>query len=284
VHAAAASGGLAVGLLCESAGVSRQNYYKLRKVRQRLWVDEALVLELVSQQRALQPKLGARKLLRLISDDLADAGVKLGRDRLFGLLERHDLLIERRASRVRTTNSLHGYGYYPNLAKEAVLTGPHQLLLSDITYLRTQEGFMYLCLVSDAFSRMIVGFDCSDSLERDGALRALGQALRQLPASARAMHHSDRGCQYCCGEYIQTLNDRGVAISMTELNHCYENAQAERLNGILKQEYGLGGVFARKHEAPACVREAVMLFNTRRPHTSLGYRVPMDVHRGVAAA
>ena len=246
-------------------------------------MDEALLLELVSQQRALQPCIGARKLLYLIRSELAGAGISIGRDRFLRFLRNHALLIERRARCARTTDSWHGYRVYPNLAKDLVLTGPHQLLLSDITYLRTMEGFMYLCLVSDGFSRCIVGYDCSDSLEMEGALRALKRALRQLPAGAPAMHHSDRGSQYCCGAYIKRLKRRGVLISMTEQNHCYENSQAERLNGILKQEYGLGQTFGGKALVAGAVKEAVMLFNHHRPHTALSYRKPIEVHRGAAA-
>lgn len=246
-------------------------------------MDEALVLSLVSQERARQPRLGARKLLHLVGAELTEAGVSIGRDRFFTLLRRQDLLIERRARMARTTNSWHGYRVHPNLAKDLVLTGPHELLFSDITYIRTMQGFMYLCLVSDAYSRCIVGYDCSDSLEMEGALRALQMALRQLPKGASAMHHSDRGCQYCCGEYIDRLRERGVQISMTQENHCYENSQAERLNGILKQEYGLGETFVNKQEVALAVEEAVMLFNHYRPHTALALRMPMAVHRGAAA-
>lgn len=246
-------------------------------------MDEGLILSLVSQERARQPRLGARKLLHLVGGELTEAGVTIGRDRFLALLRREDLLIARRARMARTTNSWHGYGVYPNLAKDLVLTGPHQLLLSDITYIRTMQGFMYLCLVSDAFSRCIVGYDCSDSLEMEGALRALQMAVKQLPKDSRAMHHSDRGCQYCCGEYIDRLRQGGVQISMTEENHCYENAQAERLNGILKQEYGLGETFVNKQEVVLAVDEAVMLFNHYRPHTALAFRMPMAVHRGAAA-
>ena len=135
-----------------------------------------------------------------------------------------------------------------------------------------------MVLVMDAYSRAIVGFDCSDSLEAEGALRALSMALAQRPAGRRPIHHSDRGCQYCCKAYVDALRAAEVGISMTEENHCYENAQAERLNGILKQEYGLGGGFSRKSDAYEAVREAVWLYNHRRPHQSLSYACPMAVH------
>ncbi len=258
--------------------MSRQNYYKHRRRRQRHQVDEALVVALVRRERAVQPRLGGRKLLHVLEADLVESGVSIGRDRFFEVLSRHGLLIERRTRSARTTDSRHGFGFYENLLAELPLTGPHQALVSDITYIRTREGFLYLSLVMDAFSRAIVGFDCSDTLEREGALRALHQALGQLPGGGGAIHHSDRGSQYCCGDYVACLQGAGVRISMTQANHCYENAKAERLNGILKQEYGLGGCLRSKPSALRAVRQAVTLYNCRRPHTALSYSTPMSVH------
>jgi transposase InsO family protein len=258
--------------------MTRQNFYKRRRHRERAQVDEDLVISLASQERAMQPRLGARKLLHLLRGDLAEAGVSMGRDRFFGLLRRHELLIERRSAAARTTDSRHSFRVYPNLLKGRSLRGPHQAWVSDITYLRTEEGFLYLCLVMDAYSRAIVGFDCSDTLEQEGALRALGQALKQLPAGRETIHHSDRGSQYCCREYVWRLEAAGVSISMTQENHCYENAQAERLNGILKQEYGLGRSLRCKADARRAVAEAVSLYNSRRPHQALGYATPLEVH------
>lgn len=274
---------MSVALLCRITAMTRQNYYKQRSARQRLSVDEQLVLELIRRERARQPRLGGRKLLYLLEGDLRAAEVEIGRDRFFTLLRRYDLLIPRKRRAARTTDSRHGFAIQPNLAQALTLTAPHQLLVSDITYIRTLEGFMYLCLVMDAFSRAIVGFDCSDSLEMEGALRALSMALKQLPAEARAMHHSDRGIQYCCGAYVQRLRQAGLIISMTEQNHCYENSQAERLNGTLKQEYGLGATFVAKAQVRPAVTEAVVLYNHHRPHQALSLKMPMQVHRSAAA-
>lgn len=246
-------------------------------------MDESLALELIRRERSRHPRLGGRKLLHLIGGDLDLAEARIGRDRFFALLSRHDLLIERPRRGARTTYSLHGFRVYPNLARELVLSSPHQLLVSDITYIRTSEGFMFLSLVMDAFSRMIVGYDTSDSLEMEGALRALGMAQRQLPLLNQTMHHSDRGSQYCCGAYIEKLLGHGMDISMTEENHCYENSQAERLNGILKQEYGLGATFGHKREVGCAVKEAVSLYNDWRPHGALNNRVPRQVHYAPAA-
>lgn len=162
------------------------------------------------------------------------------------MLSRYNLLIERHSTRPRTTNSNHSFRVYRNLLKDITLTAPNQALVSDITYIRTDEGFMYLSLTMDAYSCAIVGYDCSDSLESTGALRALSMALCKLACNSQLIHHSGRGCQYCNHAYVNKLKRKGLRISMTEMHHCYENSQAERLNGILKKEYGLGVRFLGK--------------------------------------
>ena len=269
-----------VQAVCEVLSMSRANFYKHRTRRRRREIDEALLLALIHRERSLQPRLGLRKLLHLIDPDLADAGVKIGRDRFRDLLFRYDLLIERKAKSCRTTNSWHGFGVYPNRLKDAEITGPNQAWVSDITYLRTEKGFVYLALITDAFSRAIVGWDCSDSLEAEGALRALKMSLATLPAGCPPpIHHSDRGSQYCCSGYVERLKSRGLSISMTEENHCYENAQAERVNGILKQEYGLAETLKDAADARRLARQAIDLYNHRRPHLALQMAFPMTVHR-----
>lgn len=258
--------------------MSRQNYYKQRSQRQSRHVDETFILALVRRERACQPRLGARKLLHILRAELELEGISIGRDRFFCLLAREDLLIKRRAKHCRTTDSRHRFKVYGNLLKDVCLSGPSEAVVSDITYIRTDEGFMYLSLVMDAYSRAIVGYDCSDSLEAESALRSLSMARRRLGSVSGVIHHSDRGSQYCSAAYVEKLNRGGFRISMTEANHCYENSQAERLNGILKQEYGLGGRFLSKSDVLRAVREAVELYNYRRPHQALGYRCPMEVH------
>jgi len=258
--------------------MTRQNYYKQRSRYHRRSIDESFVVELVRRERSIQPSLGSRKLFHMLRSDFESTGISIGRDRFFALLGRYKLLIARRTSRPRTTNSKHSFRIYGNLLRDIILTSPNEAMVSDITYIRTDEGFMYLALIMDAYSRKITGYDCSDRLESEGALRALTMALRELPAKSNAIHHSDRGCQYCNHAYIEKLDRQGVRVSMTEVNHCYENGKAERLNGILKKEYGLGGRFSSKTDAVAAVRQAVELYNYRRPHQSIGYRCPMEVH------
>jgi transposase InsO family protein len=162
------------------------------------------------------------------------------------------------------------------------LVYPNQAWASDITYIRTDEGFVYLSLLMDLWSRKIVGYHAGDTLEADGALGALDMALRDLPKGAYPVHHSDRGYQYCSHRYVERLQARGLGISMTEELHCYENAHAERLNGILKQEYGLGCSFRRKQQALEAIDEGVFLYNTKRPHLSLNYETPENMHRRIA--
>lgn len=259
--------------------MSRQNYYARRKARQRRQVDGELVAQLVAAERRRQPRLGTRKLYHRMKPELERAGVKLGRDRLFEELGQRDLLVAPLPAQYpHTTQSYHNLPVFGNLAREVVLTGPNQVWVSDLTYLRTEEGYLYLALITDKYSRKIVGWHAGDTLEAIGCVRALERALGTLPPEARPMHHSDRGSQYCCHEYVSRLQGRGLPVSMTQSNHCAENALAERMNGILKQEYGLGQRLLTKAQARQAVEEAVWLYNTQRPHTALGYRVPEQVH------
>ena len=274
--------GVSVAALCRTVGMSRQNYYRQQRRRQRRQVEEDLVVELVQTERQLQPELGGRKLLVRIRPGLEEAGIQLGRDLFFDLLRSRNLLIQRKRRGKKTTESRHGFQVYRNHYKDLEVTEAHQAWLADLTYIRSEEGFLYLSLVSDALSRKIIGYEASDRLEAEGCLTSLEQAMGQLPEGKRPLHHSDRGIQYCCRAYTEKLQGRELSISMTEENHCYENAQAERLNGILKQEYGLGACFRTKAEARQAVDQAVWLYNELRPHMSLGYRTPSEVHAEAA--
>lgn len=265
--------------VCRRVKMSRQNYYAQRRQRQRRRVDGDWVAELVRKERQLQPQVGTRKLQVLLQGELAQAGVKLGRDRMFEELRARDLLVKRRARDYpKTTCSGHGLPVYPNLIQEREVSGPNEVWVGDLTYLRTREGFMYLSLLTDKASRKIVGYHCAENLETVGCLEALEMALKDLPAGSRPIHHSDRGAQYCSHAYVSRLQARGLAVSMTEKHHAAENALAERVNGILKTEYTLGMEFASKEQARNCAAEAVHLYNTRRPHRALGYRMPAAVH------
>ena len=272
--------GVSVASVCRRVGMSRQNYYVQRRRRQRRAVDGELVVGLVRRERQLQPRLGTRKLHHLLKSELEQAGVRIGRDRLFEELRKRALLLEPVPTPFpHTTQSDHNLPVFKNRIKGLELKGPNQAWVSDLSYLRLREGFVYLALITDKYSRKIVGWDLGDNLEAVGCVRALERALKELPSGARPIHHSDQGSQYCCHQYVNRLRERGLTISMTESNHCAENALAERMNGILKQEYGLGAEFPSKAAALEAVRQAIWLYNTKRPHTALDYEVPEAVHQ-----
>ena len=271
---------MSVAGVCRRLGMSRQNYYARRRHRQRRQVDGELVCQLVRAERHLQPRLGTRKLRILLAAPLQEAGVRLGRDRFFEVLRQADLLVKPRARAYpRTTHSAHSLPVFRNLVKERPLSRPNQVWVADLTYLRSAEGFMFLALLTDKMSRHIVGYDCSDSLESMGCQRALARALRELPAGQQPIHHSDRGSQYCCHDYVKLATAGGLTMSMTETDHCAENALAERVNGILKGEYGLDQCYPTKALLRQAVEQAIGLYGTRRPHSALGHQFPAVVHR-----
>jgi putative transposase len=260
--------------------MSRQNYYARRQARQARVVDAGLITELVRAERQVQPRLGGRKLRVVLKTALGKAGVKVGRDRFFKVLRQGGLLLAPLPREYpQTTSSYHCLPVFKNLVKDLKLSRPNEVWVSDLTYIRTRESFLYLALVTDKFSRKIVGYHCGDTLEAIGCVQALGMALKELPAGSRPIHHSDQGSQYCCHEYIAALGSRELKISMTERDHCAENALAERMNGILKQEYRLGTEFATKAQARAAAAQGIWLYNTKRPHTALNYQMPAEVHQ-----
>lgn len=262
--------------------MSRQSYYAARRGRQRRSVEEGLILGLARMERRMQPRLGGRKLLRMIGPEIIGHGVSVGRDRFFEILRGAGMLVAPKPARARTTDSRHSLPVFHNLLANTVVRAPNQAWASDLTYIRTEEGFLYGAMITDVCSRKIVGADIDDSLEAEGCLRALDQALGALPEGQRPIHHSDRGCQYCCHEYVQRLWARGMPISMTEVMHCYENALAERVNGILKQEYEMDRTFRTKAQAREAFWQAVWLYNHRRPHGKLNYQFPAEVHAQAA--
>ena len=263
--------------------MTRQNYYARRKAGQRRAVDAELVVALVVAERQLQPRLGARKLHFMLKGTLAEAGVVLGRDGFIEVLRPKGLLLEPKpAVYPCTTNSHHCLPVFGNRIKGLAVSKPNEVWVGDLTYLRTVMGFLFLALLTDKVSRKVVGYHCGDTLAAGGCLMALKQAVAQMPAGAKPIHHSDQGTQYCCHEYVDWAVAHGLSVSMTETDHCAENALAERMNGILKSEYGLGREFKTKASARLAVDQAVHLYNTRRPHTALKMRTPAEVHSLVA--
>lgn len=271
---------MTVAAVCRKLAMSRQNYYARRQHHQREAVDVGLVVELVRQERRRHPRIGVRKLHRVLQGRLRKAGVKLGRDRLFEVLRQQDLLVPRLPRAwPQTTRYSPALPVFHNQIKDRVVQRPNEVWVADLTYVRTDEGFLYVSLVTDKFSRKIVGYHAAETLANQGPLQALQMALRSLPAGARPIHHSDRGTQYASHEYVERLQEMKLPISMTETNHCAENALAERVNGILKQEYGLGAGAKNKDLARKGLKETVYLYNTLRLHTALNYQAPEEVHR-----
>lgn len=262
--------------------MSRQNYYQNRRQRRRQELDEELIVRLVRRERQVQPRLGGRKLLWLVGSELAAHGVAVGRDRFFQVLGAHGLLVAPKPGKMQTTQARHSLPVFGNLVAGLEVSAPHQVWVSDLTYIRTLEGYLFAAVIMDRYSRMIVGDHMGENLETAGCLAALDQALAGLAAERHPIHHSDRGCQYCSHLYVERLQARGLPISMTQELHCYENAAAERVIGSLKQEYELDQTFRTKAQASAAFVQAVYLYNHRRPHLALGYKFPVQVHAQAA--
>jgi putative transposase len=261
-------------------GYSRQNVYKQQKDNRKRCIKEQAVKELVDRQRKLLPRLGTRKVYHLIKDDLQKQGLKLGRDKLFELLRRHDLLIRPRRRYIRTTMSSHWLRKWPNLIKEKAVQYPDEVWVSDITYLKTEQGTCYLNLVTDAYSRKIVGYAIADNMETESMIGALKMATGQRGTSlVPTIHHSDRGVQYCSKEYAYLTGKHNIRLSMTENGDPYENALAERMNRTLKEEFGMDATLATKEQAKQLVEESILLYNQKRPHLSLQMRTPEQVYK-----
>jgi len=264
--------------LCDLFGRSRQAYYQRNKYNYKEEVKEEILLQLVEKQRELMPKLGGRKLLELIQPRLPTE-LSIGRDSFFDFLRRHGLLVGKRRRRVKTTYSNHWLRKYPNLIKEFVPTRANQLWVSDITYVETVTGFVYLNLITDAYSRKIVGWAIGETLEAKYTIEALRMALKQVPKGSEGLiHHSDRGVQYCCGDYVKLLNKNHVQISMTENGDPRENAIAERVNGILKDEWLNQLKLKSIEDAIKELKRIVQIYNSCRPHASLDMKTPEYAH------
>jgi transposase InsO family protein len=239
---------------------------------------DAIVLKLVREIRQDLPRAGVPKLHYMLKDKLRAHEIKMGRDALYELLGEHGYLIRYRRRKPYTTNSNHHYKKYPNLIRNIkYLTHAGQLWVSDITYIRLKEKFCYLSIVTDAYSHKIIGYCLHPSLHSDGPINALLMAAKSKRGIS-LIHHSDRGSQYCCAEYVKWLEYYGIKISMTENGDPYENAIAERVNGILKGEFLLDKVFVSFTEAESAVKSAIEKYNHIRPHDSCDKLTPVQAH------
>lgn len=264
--------------MCELFGKSRQAYYQRLKYNYKEEVKADILLQLIAKERKLMPRLGGRKLLLRIQARLPEE-LYLGRDSFFDFLREKGLLIRKRRNRTRTTLSNHWLRKYPNLVKDFVPQRAHQLLVSDITYIETMEGFGYLSLVTDAYSRKIVGWALGSTLEARHTVSALQMALRQLSKGTREIyHHSDRGIQYCCEDYVKILKKNHFMISMTENGDPLENSIAERVNGILKDEWLNHMKLETRAEANRQLAQIIKTYNQQRPHSSLDMNTPECSH------
>lgn len=236
------------------------------------------VRDLVMRIRCKMPRIGTRKVYYLIKSELEHLNIKIGRDVLFNFLRAERLLIKPKRSYVKTTNSKHWMKKYSNLIKDIEVTKPEQLWVSDITYIKTGRGHEYLSLITDAYSKKIMGYELLDNLSAAGPLKALESALKNRKYVHDLIHHSDRGLQYCSAEYIGKLKKNGIRISMTENGDPYENAVAERINGILKYEFLIVDGFKDHVQALEVIKQSIDIYNDQRPHLSCQMLTPNNAH------
>ncbi|GEO07493.1 integrase [Adhaeribacter aerolatus] len=237
------------------------------------------ILEQVMKIRQQLPGIGTNKLHHLLTDFFAEHQIKLGRDKLYDLLREHHLLRTKRRKRAKTTNSQHPFYKYVNLVKELIVSRPNQLWVSDITYIRMGNDFSYLSLITDAYSHKIVGWAVAETLHATGPLRALEMAVKTLQKGKESLiHHSDRGIQYCCQNYIKLLSSHKIQISMTNQGDPGENAIAERINRTIKEEFNCRA-FLTFEQARAAIARSIQAYNTLRPHASCDYLTPNLAHQ-----
>jgi putative transposase len=268
-----------VARLCGLFGKSRQAMYDADWRAIDSLMEEELILMMVKDIRKKLPKLGGVKLYKLLKGKITEQRIKLGRDAFFRLLRNNDLLVKKRKRYVLTTMSKHHFKKWPNLIDNLIICQSEELWVSDITYLRTENGFVYLFLITDAYSRKIMGYHLSQDLKVKGCIIALSKALkaRQYP-QRDLIHHSDRGIQYCCEQYVSLLLSNKIQVSMTQSGSPYDNAIAERVNGILKAELGLNKTFKNYSAAVDPLGQSIYAYNNLRPHMSCDYLTPEQAH------
>lgn len=267
---------MSIDAICALLGKTRQAYYQRLNYQYKENAEESIVIELINEYRADMGRIGGRKLWRELNKRLPDG---IGRDRLFDIMDKHQLKVNRRRRVVRTTWSESWQHRYPDLIRGIMLTASNQVWVSDITYIETDQGFVYLHLVTDAYSKKIMGWCLSTSLHAEYTIEALRMAIRNAGCDLTGLiHHSDRGCQYCCEKYVKLLQDNNIRISMTQDGNPRDNAIAERVNGILKMEWLYDNHFANFEDAYKRVGEVINLYNNRRPHLSLNYKTPTEAY------
>lgn len=237
---------------------------------------------MAKKERQTHPRMGCRKILNLIQPQLLEEGICIGRDAFFDLMGLNSMHIERKKRFSKTTYSNHEYAISPNRIKDLKIVRPNQVFVSDITYIRTLSGFAYLFLVTDLYSRNIVGWSVRSDLNHQGATDALNMAIENLKSCKGLIHHTDRGSQYCCHDFLKEFKGKGIAFSNTDDSHVYQNAVAERVNGILKDEYNLDSTFRNVDHLIKTLRQVIYTYNHLRPHMSLEYKTPASVYKKAA--
>lgn len=264
--------------LTELLGYSKQAYYKKIKIKEKQDIQESLVLDLVKQKRKLWKKGSGRNLHAALKTEFNRHDVKMGRDKFFDLLRNNGLLIKKKHRRTRTTFSYHHFHKHPNLIRELEVTRVNQIIVTDITYLYLSgtNSFAYLFLVTDLFSRKVLGYNVSNNLSAKSGVKALRMALKNMSDTKDTIHHSDRGVQYCSHEYTKILKDNNIKISMTENSDPLENAVAERINKTLKEEFTTDKQisFSNYREARIIMSQIIKFYNDERPHRTLEMYTP----------
>lgn len=266
--------------LCKLFGKTRDAWYKAQEFEGKRKLANSIILELVHVLRRDQPKMGVHKLHHELSELLKTHDMVIGLNRLNRLLRDHKLLVQPAKRKPKTTHSNHKYKKWPNLVKDITPNRPEQVVVADITYWRTERGFIYIALLTDAYSHMILGYSINQNLFVTGALHALEMMIdARVYPDKDLIHHSDRGSQYCAKLYVNRLLSKGIGISMTEGKHAGENTIAERINGILKQDFGLPDRFRDYRSAVDSIAQAIKTYNYEYPHGSINYLKPFQAHR-----
>ncbi len=268
---------------CRLLGVTRQSYYQHFWQQELICFEEELIVARVLEIRKNHRHIGTRKLYELLQPFFIEHQIKTGRDALFDLLGANLLLVRRKKRKIVTTNSYHRFKKYPNLIRDFIPIAPNQLWVSDITYWKIVNGFVYISFITDAYSRKIVGYQVAQTMEAVETMEALKMAISGLENGPdchfQLTHHSDRGVQYCSDKYVKLLEKSNIQISMTQNGDPLENAIAERVNGIIKEEYLNDYCIENINLAKELLDVVVKLYNQERPHQSIGYLTPEVVHQ-----
>lgn len=273
---------IGLSVLCGLVGKSRQAFYKREKQEEQLQFDISIIIELVKRERLIAKRVGSLKLHLILKSELAKHGIKIGKDKLHDILKANNLIVKRRKRGPQTTNSRHKLPIYPNSAKNLYLDRSELMWVSDITYIRVGHGFCYLILITDSYSRKVVGYNFSKKMDVHFCTEALETAIAKRYYPNRPLiHHSDRGSQYCAFNYTKILQQNGIGISMTQSGDPLDNPLAERMNRIFKDTFGLDEQFNRFDSAQATIDKAISYYNKRLPHTSIDLLTPQDAHHRI---